>query len=53
MVQQLQEYREQNCILLQEKALAEQNNCKVISEVKEYLIVYEKKKDTNQNYILF
>lgn len=39
IMQQLQEYKEQNCNLIKEKSIIEQNNCEIISEVNKYLIV--------------
>ncbi|XP_071859804.1 uncharacterized protein isoform X3 [Bombus fervidus] len=35
IVQQLQEYKEQNCNLIKEKSIIEQNNCDIISELQE------------------
>ncbi|XP_076758799.1 uncharacterized protein LOC143428069 [Xylocopa sonorina] len=35
LVQQLQNYVEQNCVLVKEKAIVEQTNCEIISELQE------------------
>lgn len=42
MVQQLQECMEQNRILIEGKAMVEQNNRDIILEVKYYLIILKK-----------